>query len=71
MYTPSASDPDARRRITSILRRAIDVLGDPQVTPEERADTVLRGDGSTVAGGHPVLGAPIGTPAFVSSFLRD
>ena len=36
MYTAPVPPTLTRRRITSILRRAIDVLGDPQVTPEER-----------------------------------
>ena len=33
-------------------------------------DAILRGDGSTIAAGHPVLGCPVGTDAYVENVIR-
>ena len=70
IYGPSLSDPATRKRVTGILRPAIELLGDPRLaTLQEKADALLRGDGSTVAAGHPVLGSPVGTDAYVEAVV--
>ena len=73
--TPVAVTPPsttlARVRASSILRPAIRLLGDPRLPSfQEKADAILRGDGSTIAAGHPVLGCPVGTDAHVEQVIR-
>ena len=48
------------------LRPCVIALGDHRHgSLEAQSAAMLRGDGSTVASGHPVLGTPVGTDAFV------
>ena len=43
IYGPSLSDPATRKRVTGILRPAIELLGDPRLaTLQEKADALLR-----------------------------
>ncbi len=68
IFGPSLSDPASRAAAATALHFTIGILGDPRLPSHQaRADALLRGDGSTIASGHPVLGTPIGTDAFVES----
>ena len=68
IYGPSLSSPVSRASAAARLRRTIQCLGDPRLASHQaRADALLRGDGSTIAPGHPVLGTPVGSEAFVES----
>ena len=68
IYGPSLSHPAFRAAATTTLRRTITLLGDPSLPSHAaRAKALLRGEGSTVASGHPVLGTPVGTDAFVEA----
>ena len=70
IYGPSLSDPATRARVAALLRSSINLIGDPNLMSfNEKADALLRGDGSTIAAGHPVLGSPVGTDAYVESFV--
>ena len=70
IYGPSLSDPITRTRVTQILGPSIRLLGDPRLPSfQAKADAILRGDGSTIAPGHPVLGCPVGTDAHVESVI--
>ena len=72
IYGPLLSDPASRAAATVRLRRTVQRLGDPRFPSDEtRAQALLRGDGSTVAPGHPVLGTPIGTDTFVESSVAE
>jgi hypothetical protein len=71
IYGPSLSDPATRVRVTQILGPSIRLLGDPRIPSfQGKADAILRGEGSTIAPGHPVLGCPVGTDAHVESVIQ-
>ena len=70
IYSPSLSDPACRPAITATLRCVTDILGDPRLDSDARSLAILRGEGSSVASGHPVLGTPVGTPAFEQSVVQ-
>jgi len=58
-------------RVTQILGPSIRLLGDPKLPSfQAKADAILRGDGSTIAPGHPVLGCPVGTDAHVEQVIK-
>ena len=59
-----------RVAIAATLRRVTDALGDPRLSSDERSSALLRGEGSSVAPGHPVLGTPIGTQAYECSVVQ-
>jgi len=65
------SCPHSRAALARTLRPAVDALGDPAATPAERDAAILRGDGSSVAAGHPVLGTPIGSPDYIHSVVSS
>ena len=68
IYSPLLSLPATRAAMTTSLRRTIQLLGNPSLPSfASRASALLRGDGSTVASGHPVLGSPIGTDEYVET----
>ena len=65
-----AASPLSRPALAARLRRTTDALGDQRQPSHLRSLAVLRGSGSTVAGGHPVLGTPYGHEAFVRSSVQ-
>ena len=66
--SPSFANTVSRRIAAAALRSTIIVLGDPRLPSHRaRADALLRGEGSTVAAGHPVLGTPVGSDSFVEA----
>ena len=67
IYSPLLSQPAFREATAATLRCVTDALGDPSRTPGQRSAALLRGEGSSVAAGHPVLGTPLGTDAFISA----
>ena len=67
IYGPNLAAGGHVRVLTArTLRPCVVALGDPRHgSLEAQSAAMLRGDGSTVASGHPVLGTPVGTDAFV------
>ena len=70
IYSPSFTDPAVLATATRRLRRTISLLSDPSLSFEQQASAILTGHGSSVSDGHPVLGAPIGSPAYVRTFVE-
>ena len=71
IYAPHLSNPLSRACTARTLANVVDSLGDPLHSHEARCAAILRGDGSSVTGGHAVLGAPVGTEAFTRGYVED
>ena len=69
-YGPSLAQPGTRAATSAALWPAVRALADPSVPLDTSMARMLRGDGSAVAEGHPVLGVPIGTDTYAAAFVE-